>query len=55
MPKLTVIISQSQSKHPARRELEENLAAALLMESDIDVSVIVRKANVYDDAPGADG
>lgn len=48
MPKLTVIISQSQSKHPARRELEENLAAALLMESDIDVSVI---SHLYDITP----
>lgn len=38
--KLTVVISQSQSKHPARRALEENLAAALLMEPNLDVSVV---------------
>ncbi|MDA1137666.1 MAG: ferredoxin family protein [Planctomycetota bacterium] len=43
--KLTVVLSQSQSKHPARRGLEENIATYLLMEKDIEVSVI---PNLYD-------
>ena len=38
--RLTVILSQGQSQHPAKRELEENLVAALLMERGIDVVVI---------------
>src|SRR5262245_5004727 len=38
--RLTVVLSQSNSKHPARRGLEESLAAALIMESGLDVSII---------------
>ena len=38
--KLTVVISQSQGKNPAKRQLEEDLAAALIMESDVDVSLV---------------
>lgn len=38
--KLTVVLSQSQSKHPARRGLEEEIATHLLMEKDIEVSVV---------------
>ncbi len=38
--KLTVVISQAQGKNPAKRELEESLAAALLMEPDIEVSLV---------------
>jgi len=38
--KLTVVISQAQGKNPAKRELEESLAAALLMESDLEVSLV---------------
>ncbi|MFO0868208.1 MAG: ferredoxin family protein [Pirellulales bacterium] len=36
----TVVISQGQSQNPAKRDLEENLVAALLMEPGIDVVVI---------------
>ena len=43
--KLTVVISQSQGKNPVRRELEETIAAQLLLESDIDVSLV---PHVYD-------
>src|SRR5262245_52469400 len=39
-PRLTVVLSQSNSKHPARRSLEESLAAALIMEPGLDVSII---------------
>ena len=38
--KLTVVISQAQGKNPARRNLEEELAAALLMEPEINVSLV---------------
>ncbi len=38
--KLTVVISQGQGKQPARRALEEDLAAALIMEPDVDVSLV---------------
>src|SRR5262245_35047602 len=39
-PRLTVVLSQSNSKHPARRSLEESLAAALIMVPGLDVSII---------------
>src|SRR3954447_25692678 len=38
--RLTVVLSQAQGKHPAKRALEESLVAALLMEPGLDVSVI---------------
>jgi NAD-dependent dihydropyrimidine dehydrogenase PreA subunit len=38
--RLTVVLSQAQGKHPAKRALEEALAAALIMESGLDVSVV---------------
>jgi len=38
--RLTVVLSQSNSKHPARRSLEESLAAALIMEPGLDVSIV---------------
>lgn len=38
--KLTVVISQGQSKNPKNRELEEIIATRLLMEPDIDVSLV---------------
>src|SRR5437867_12812815 len=39
-PRLTVVLSQTQGKHPAKRALEESIVAALLMEPGLDVSVI---------------
>src|SRR4051812_17925920 len=39
-PKLTVVISQAQGKNPAKRALEESLAAALLMEPGLDLSIV---------------
>ena len=44
-PKLTVVISQAQGKNPVKRQLEEELAAKLLMEPGIDVSVV---PHIYD-------
>src|SRR5438874_3850953 len=38
--RLTVVLSQAQGKHPAKRALEESLAAALIMESGLDVSIV---------------
>ncbi len=38
--RLTVVLSQAQGKHPAKRALEEAVTAALLMEPGLDVSVV---------------
>jgi len=38
--RLTVVLSQANSKHPAKRGLEESLAAALIMEPGLDVSIL---------------
>jgi NAD-dependent dihydropyrimidine dehydrogenase PreA subunit len=38
--RLTVVLSQAQGKHPAKRALEESITAALLMEPGLDVSII---------------
>ena len=43
--KLTVVVSQAQGKNPNRRQLEETIAAELIMDADIDVSVV---PHVYD-------
>ena len=36
----TVVLSQAQGKHPAKRSLEESIVAALIMEPGLDVSVV---------------
>jgi NAD-dependent dihydropyrimidine dehydrogenase PreA subunit len=38
--KVTVVISQAQGKNPAKRHLEEELAARLLLDPDVDVSLV---------------
>ncbi|MBV9123556.1 MAG: ferredoxin family protein [Planctomycetes bacterium] len=38
--RLTVVLSQAQGKNPAKRALEEALAAALILEPGLDVSVV---------------
>jgi Pyruvate/2-oxoacid:ferredoxin oxidoreductase delta subunit len=38
--RLTVVLSQAQGKNPAKRALEESIAAALIMEPGLDVSII---------------
>src|SRR5271169_5264167 len=38
--RLTVVLSQAQGKNPAKRALEESVAAALIMESGLDVSIV---------------
>jgi len=53
MPKrVTVVISQSQSKNPAKRKLEEDLVAALLAERGVEVTVV---PHLYDLAPDGTG
>jgi hypothetical protein len=50
--KLTVVISQGQSKNPAKQAMEENIAAALIMEPGIEVSVV---PHLYDLSEGHTG
>ena len=38
--RLTVVLSQAQGKNPAKRALEESVAAALIMEPGLDVSIV---------------
>jgi NAD-dependent dihydropyrimidine dehydrogenase PreA subunit len=38
--KVTVVIAQGQGKNPAKRHLEEELAARLLLDPDVDVSLV---------------
>ncbi|GAB4139048.1 MAG: ferredoxin family protein [Planctomycetaceae bacterium] len=38
--KLTVVVSQSQGKHPIKRQLEEDVVAALIVDPEIDVSLV---------------
>jgi NAD-dependent dihydropyrimidine dehydrogenase PreA subunit len=50
--KLTVVLSQGQGKNPAKRALEESLAAALLVEPGVDLSIV---PHLYDLDPGHTG
>jgi NAD-dependent dihydropyrimidine dehydrogenase PreA subunit len=53
MPRrLSVVLSQGQSQNPEKRNLEEDLVAALIMESGIDVTVI---PHLYDLTPDGTG
>lgn len=38
--RLTVVLSQAQGKNPAKRALEESVAAALILEPGLDVSIV---------------
>src|ERR687886_79872 len=38
--RLTVVLSQAQGKNPAKRALEESIAAALIVEPGLDVSIV---------------
>jgi NAD-dependent dihydropyrimidine dehydrogenase PreA subunit len=50
--RVTVVLSQAPGKHPAKRALEESIVAALLMEPDVEVSVV---PNLYDLGPDHTG
>ncbi len=50
--RIAVVLSQGQSAHPAKRQLEEDIAAALLMEPGIDLVII---PHLYDLKPDGTG
>src|SRR3954471_20876060 len=50
--RVTVVLSQAPGKHPAKRSLEESIVAALLIEPDVEVSVV---PNLYDLGPDHTG
>src|SRR5438045_7433842 len=50
--RVTVVLSQAPGKHPAKRSLEESVVAALIMEPDLEVSVV---PNLYDLGPDHTG
>ncbi|MFO0938246.1 MAG: ferredoxin family protein [Gemmataceae bacterium] len=50
--RITVVISQAPGKHPAKRSLEESVAATLLMEPGVDLSIV---PNLYDLGPDHTG
>ena len=43
--RIAVVVSQSQSKNPAKKKLEEDIVLGLVMEPGIDVTVV---PNLYD-------
>ncbi|MCI0703445.1 MAG: ferredoxin family protein [Planctomycetia bacterium] len=50
--RVTVVLSQAPGKHPAKRALEESVVAALLLEPELEVSVV---PNLYDLGPDHTG
>jgi len=50
--KLTVVISQAPGRNPAKRQLEEDLAAALLLDPEIDVSLVPHLNDLTPDHTG---
>lgn len=52
MARLTVVLSQGQSQNPAKRDLEESIVAALLMERGIDAVVIPHLYDLQADGTG---
>lgn len=50
--RVTVVLSQAPGKHPGKRALEESIVAALLLEPDLEVSVV---PNLYDLGPDHTG
>lgn len=50
--RISVVVSQSPSKNPAKRKLEEDIVTGLLFENGIDVTVV---PNLYDIKPDSTG
>ena len=50
--KTTVVISQAQGRNPVKRKLEEDLATALIMDPNIDVSLIPHLYDMKQDHTG---
>src|SRR5438552_1903094 len=51
-PRITVVLSQGQSQNPAKRHLEEEIAAALLMEPGIELSIVPHLYDLTEDHTG---
>jgi Pyruvate/2-oxoacid:ferredoxin oxidoreductase delta subunit len=52
MSKVTVVISQAQGRNPAKRQLEEDIATALIMEPGVDVSLVPHLYDMSHDHTG---
>lgn len=50
--RLTVVISQSQGKNPAKRRLEEEIAAALIFDPEIEISLVPHLYDMQADHSG---
>src|SRR5580765_5770427 len=50
--KVTVVISQSPGKNPVKRDLEETIAATLLLDPSIDVSLVPHLYDLTSDHTG---
>ena len=50
--RITVVLSQGQSKNPAKRRLEEEIAASLIMDPTIDFSIVPHVYDLTADHPG---
>src|SRR5262249_35685613 len=50
--RITVVLSQTRSKNPVKRHLEEEIATALLLDPGVDFAVV---PHVYDLSPGDTG
>ena len=52
MPRLSVVVSQGQSANPAKRQLEEDIVAALLFEKGVELAIV---PHLYDLKPDGTG
>src|SRR5436190_17211627 len=50
--KVTVVIAQSPEKNPVKRQLEENIAATLLLDPDVEVSLVPHLNDLTPDHTG---
>lgn len=50
--KITVVISQAPGRNPVKRNLEEEIAAQLILDSDVDVSIVPHLYDLSNDHTG---
>src|SRR5262249_48236752 len=50
--KLTVVLSQAQGKNPAKRALEEAIAAALIMEPGVELAIVPYLYDLHSEPTG---
>ena len=50
--RIAVVVSQGQSNNPVKRDMEEEIVAALMMEPGIDVTVIPHLYDLKSDGTG---